>query len=86
MIVRTKLSQAIEQAPFDLDAWQIEYNYEQPYDALAFMGRPVDTFSLFWKGTDAIVLRQLACVRRVLIEYTDTRDDYGEQCNSGGTL
>ena len=41
MIVRTKLSQAIEQAPFDLDAWQIEYNYEQPYDALAVMGRPV---------------------------------------------
>jgi hypothetical protein len=86
MIVRTKLSQTVEQAPVDLDARQIEYNYEQPYDALAFMGRPVDTFSLFWKGTDAIVLRQLACVRRMPVEYTETRDDHGEQYNSGGTL
>ena len=48
MIVRTKLSQTVEQSPVDLDAWQIEYNYEQPHESQRNMGRrPVDTFSLF---------------------------------------
>ena len=84
MIVRTNF-QAIEQAPFDLDAWQIEYNYEQPYDALAVRGGPWTPLVSSERHRRNRFTTTCLCTG-VLIEYTDTRDDYGEQCNSGGTL